>query len=416
MGMNLKSVTLFIAAAFLLLVAVLLNVGQLYFMAATVTAVAAVARLAVWASTRGLKIERKATDRVFEDDLFSVHLTVSNPTRFPKFFLSLQEDLSPWLETEESGFFIPVLWPGQKSELEYHCRAAKRGRLKLGPLRVSASDPVGLLSRDYILPETSTAVVYPRPIEVPPYDLEGAISFGVGMAERAARAGEGLDFHGVRDYQPGDELRRVHWKALARHQRLAVIEFQQAYRADVAIALDLRRGTEFGEGKETTLEYGVKIAATLARRALDTKASVVMGMQDAAGLRVITCRREEECYLLLEALAEAEATGEEPIYSVVEGMRPRFSPGMALVLITSDADGHLAGLAEFLAAENLRLTAVLLNAETFSRGRKEAAGLRSGGTYLSAAEGLRRFGAKAEIVERGEDLAAAVRRIMGEAG
>jgi len=370
--MSVKSVTLAIAAVFLLVAAVLENAGPLYFMAAAIIAVAIVARLAVWASLRGLRLQRNITDRVFEGERVSVSLNLSNPSRLPKFFLTLEENLSPWLEPERARFFLPVLWPGEAVQLQYHCRPTKRGRLKVGPLSVNTSDPVGLLSRSKTLADGSVAVIYPRPIEVPPHDLEGAVSFGGGMAERTARAGEGLDFHRVRDYHPGDELRRIHWKALARHQRLAVIEFQQSYSADIAIALDLLRGTDVGEGKQTTLEYGVKIAASLARRALDNSACVTLALQGASGPRIVTCRREEEFYRILELLAEAEAAGETPIYSVVEAMRPQLSPGTAAVVITADSDPHLAGLASLLSADNISLSAVLLEASTFLGPPKEA--------------------------------------------
>ncbi|NIM06978.1 MAG: DUF58 domain-containing protein, partial [Armatimonadetes bacterium] len=194
----------------------------------------------------------------------------------------------------------------------------------------------------------------------------GAVSFGGGTAERTARTGEGLDYHGVREYQPGDELRRIHWKAFARQQRLAVIEFQQTYTADVAIAVDLFRGTEVGAGKQTTLEYGIKIAASLARRALDNRASVTLGLQSASGLQIITCRREDDFHLILEALAEAEADGEMPLYSVVHAMKPELSPGTALVLITADADTRLVDLAGFLQNDNIKLAGVLLDASTFA--------------------------------------------------
>jgi len=437
--MSVKATTLLAAAGFLLLAAVLMNVDQLYFMAASVIAVALVARLAVWASLRSLRCERRLVDRVFEEDWVPVSLTLSNPSRLPKFFLALEENLSPWLEAEGAKFFLPVLWAGQKVELGYRCRARKRGKLKVGPLRVSASDPVGLLSREMTLAETSDALIYPRPIEIPPHDLEGAVSFGGGMAERMARSGEGLDFHGVREYQPGDELRRIHWKATAHHQRLAVIEFQQSYTADMAIALDLLRGTEVGEGKETTLEYAVKIGASLARRALDNGACVTLGSYGTDGSRSAVCCREEEFYRALELLAAAEADGEVALYSFVQTMKPLLSPGTALVLITADPDPRLVGLAHFLAAEHISITAVLLDASTFLRRDESAKGGANqasrekaaedevelpsayqpkrplSNAYLALAESLRQAGAKVHIVGRGDNLALAIRRVIGGA-
>ncbi len=454
--MNMKAATLMGAAAFLLLSAVLVGADQLYFMGAVVVSVAIVARLAVWGSLRGLRSERRVVDRVAEGEWVSVFLSVSNPTRLPKFFLALEDKASPWLEAEDAKFFLPALWPGQTVTLEYRTRGSKRGKLRVGPLQVNASDPIGLLSRSISLEQTSTAMIYPRPLLLPRQDLGGAVSFGGGSAERAARAGEGLDFHGIRDYQPGDELRRIHWKATARHQRLAVIQFDQSYTADLAIALDLLQGTEVGEGKETTLEYAVKIAVSLARRALDNGASVSLSVYGAEGPRSAVCRREEEFHGILELLATAEAHGKAPAFSLAEAMRTSLSPGTALVVITSDPDTRLVSLANTLAAQNINLALVLLDASTFARrpqivassptaprrkplpfalnkvrgwlfeteeeisdapspARTPEARPASRSAYLGLAESLRQNSAKAQIIGRGEDLAQAVRRIMGAA-
>ena len=381
--MNLRSLSLLAAALFLLLAAVFQNASQLYFMAAVIISVALVARLAVWASLRGLVVRRRVVDRVFEEEQITVFLTVSNPSRFPRFFLSLEESLSPWLEADQAKFLLPVLWPGETARLDYRCRATKRGRLGVGPMQLNATDPIGIYLRESAFPEVSTAVVYPRPIEIASYSTEGNVHFGGGMAERRARPGAGLDFHGVRDYKPGDELRRIHWKVVARHQRLAVIEFQEAYTADITIALDLREGSNVGEGKETTLEYGVKLAASLARRAFDDGARVALALNDGTGLQVAVCSREDEFYRVLELLAGAEATGPAMISSLVSQLRPHISPGSALVVITSEPDAELPGLARFLDGESISLDAVLIDASSFSTDRDPTA---AGGRVSSGSE------------------------------
>lgn len=428
--MNVKSTTLLVAAAFLIAAAIFLAADQLYFMGAVMVAIALVAWLAVGFSMRGLRCERLVADRVFEEDFISVALTISNPSSTPKFLLCVEEQLSPWLETEEARFLIPVLWPGQKVELSYHARALKRGLLPVGPLRVETSDPIGLFARSKELGGRSEAVVYPLPLEMPPHDLEGAVSFGGGTAERMARAGEGLDFHGIRDYQPGDELRRIHWKATARHQRLAVIEFQQSYTADIAILLDLLRGTDVGEGKETTLEYAVKIAASLARRALDNSAIVTFGAISAEGLQTATCRKEDEFHRLLELLAKAEANGEAPISSLLEAMRPMLHSGTAVILITADPNPRIISSARFLLSEHINPTAILLALPTFAEAQKPAATpaaligsrirqnlsqtkLQATAPYASVLESLRQIGAKGQIISQGDDLSLAVRRTIG---
>jgi uncharacterized protein (DUF58 family) len=421
--MSLKATTLLTAAICLVLAAMFLQIDQLYFMSAAIMGIALVSRLAVMSGLRGLRCERQVIDRVFEDDVVSVSLQVENISRWPKIFLQLEDEFSPWLCSEEARFLLPSLWPRQQITLRYTCRPQKRGVHKVGPLKIIASDPIGLLTRSRVIAPEVGAIIYPRPITLPAEDITGGALFGKGAAERSARTGEGLDFHGVRDYKPGDELRRIHWKASARHQRLAVIEYEQSHTSDVAIALDLLKGTEAGAGLHTTLEYGVKIAVSLARRALDSGAMVSLSLQGAGGYQHLLCRGEEDFHQILEMLARAEATGEAPLYALLEKMRISLLPGTVVVAITSDPDPRLAGAAQSLGVENLQLSTVLLNAHSFN-----AAG---GGTrdllpppavetlspapspYVSLVENLRQMGTKAHLINQGEDLVQAIRRIIG---
>src|SRR5260370_4620783 len=80
--------------------------------------------------------------------------------------------------------------------------------------------------------------------------------------------GEGSEFYGIREYQPGDPLRRVHWRSSARMGRLAVVEYEHDVSVDLTLVLDARRGSEVGSGADTTLETAVTVTASLARLVL----------------------------------------------------------------------------------------------------------------------------------------------------
>ena len=83
--------------------------------------------------------------------------------------------------------------------------------------------------------------------------------------------GDGDDFYGVREYAPGDELRRVHWRTTARTGTLAVAEYAQGVTLDVTVALDLFQDAYKGTGSEehSALETAVTLAATLHRRSAE---------------------------------------------------------------------------------------------------------------------------------------------------
>jgi Uncharacterized conserved protein (some members contain a von Willebrand factor type A (vWA) domain) len=54
---------------------------------------------------------------------------------------------------------------------------------------------------------------------------------------RARRSGVGLEFYGIREYRPGDRVRRLAWKAFARYGDLAIVEFEEERATEVAIIL-----------------------------------------------------------------------------------------------------------------------------------------------------------------------------------
>ncbi|VAX08171.1 FIG002343: hypothetical protein [hydrothermal vent metagenome] len=100
-------------------------------------------------------------------------------------------------------------------------KAQQRGVLKLERLRISSRYPLGIFLTWSVLNFTQTALIYPRP----------AGSNNKPTARPQAKQGEGSlgqgsdDFVGLRNYQAGDAIRHIHWKALAKEQGLLTKQF-----------------------------------------------------------------------------------------------------------------------------------------------------------------------------------------------
>src|SRR5947207_8624078 len=139
---------------------------------------------------------------------------------------------------------------------------------KLGGYTVKAFDPLGIyaISRRFLA--DTELLVYPVPDEVTELALSGAERFGVRELPVAAVRGSGVDPDGVREYVPGDPLRRMHWKLTARTGRLSVIEFEESRAVRVVIALDTSVQVQAGHGPQSTFEYLVRTAASIAQQAI----------------------------------------------------------------------------------------------------------------------------------------------------
>ncbi len=151
-----------------------------------------------------------------------------------------------------------------------------RGAYGFETIQVKAREGLGLIERSqafntpaqlFIIPSVlrlRNVLVRPRHTRV----YAGNIPARVG--------GAGVDFFGVRDYQPGDPPRRINWRVSARHggsgngeseaamQRLYANEFEQERVADVGIVLDGRDRTNLFGGGRTIFEFSVQAAGSLA--------------------------------------------------------------------------------------------------------------------------------------------------------
>lgn len=128
----------------------------------------------------------------------------------------------------------------------------RRGRHTIGPTRVTARDPLGLWERDFTTPSTASVIVYPkiRRLEAGGHLLRDF----VGVTDDRDR------FDSVREYQEGDPLRDINWKASAKRPGdLIVTKYAgEGVVSRVTIAAEAQ-----GPGTDTVAEAAASIAAFL---------------------------------------------------------------------------------------------------------------------------------------------------------
>jgi uncharacterized protein (DUF58 family) len=105
--------------------------------------------------------------------------------------------------------------PQATGRLQLEQMTGGRGWMELDPFRIENKYPLGLFRAWSVIIPRARCLVYPAPtVNPPPLPKAGRGDFG------AAQAGEGEHLHGLREYQPGDPLRRIAWRTSARHQKL----------------------------------------------------------------------------------------------------------------------------------------------------------------------------------------------------
>ena len=364
---GIKSFVITVAFIFLFTVALLLDIQYLYLMAVMLALIQPIAYGMVALTSPKYQVKRRHQPHGVEGRPLNITLEVNSAGKFPALMLELEDTLSPAL-TRTSDAVSRTLdeWDGHSGSLAYTVFPTIRGVHKLGPTHLQLSDPLGLFSFNTELAEATQVVVHPSPLPIRIGLSGGEGRIGVREREGKSQRGEGMEFHGVRAYHPGDSLRRVHWPTSARTGNLAVVEFERAFEQDLVVGLDLRQGSHAGQGRESTLEYAIKIAATLVDRTLAREGGVLLVSQ-AGAIKVDVRERDPEAarFQLFEQLARAEARFEHSLADALKAQR--LPAGARYAILSADPDPVLLGFVNdrLRAGEGIRL--YYLSGETFDQ-------------------------------------------------
>ena len=161
------------------------------------------------------------------------------------------------------------LWAYQVVRRHYQIRALTRGAYRFGPVILRATDPFGILTRETTIREPAALVVHPLVVPLERFGLPALAPFGEQKAPRRLLE-DPLRIVGVRDYVPGDEPRRIHWKATARTGRLQSKIYEPSTSRSLAIFLDVRTLSQTLMGYDPALlELHVCAAASVANWAIN---------------------------------------------------------------------------------------------------------------------------------------------------
>ena len=205
--------------------------------------------------------------RAQEGDRFDVQLTLSAQRSLSTFLL---EERVP--ERLGATVKVPVtkLARGNSVTHHYGLRCSRRGVYEVGPLVAVASDPLGLSERETLVAEPFELIVHPRLELVSDRPLTRQFEDPPIRPPVSKPWPSGLEFYGMREYKPGDDLRRIVWRASARTGKIMVREAEQGITDHITIILDTDRESHSrdGDGLSESFETGVRAAASLAVRHL----------------------------------------------------------------------------------------------------------------------------------------------------
>jgi uncharacterized protein (DUF58 family) len=303
-------------------------------------------------------------------DLLEERFSLTNKGRVPGIWVEMQDR-----STMPSYNHSYVTGVGMMSDTHWQTQGEckRRGVYTLGPTSIVSGDPFGIYSVEKHYPAYSTMVVMPPVLPLPMIEVApgGRAGEGIPRADAPERT---VDAASVRDYQPGDSLRWIHWKTSARKGSLYVRLFDGAPVGDWWIFLDLDSSCQVGREENSTIEHAVVLAASLASRAMTEGRTLGLVAQAGESLFWMPPREgAAQFWDILRALAVV-TPGSHPLGDMLNQMHPREGAHSSLILITPEVEGRWVKALLPLAQRGLRPTVLLLDPASYG-GEGSAEGL-----------------------------------------
>ena len=357
----------------------------------------------MYLNTPDIEIRRVTQETAFEDEMLNLKMSIrNNLSRGSSFFEVLDYFPAAQPGKEKISLFVLDLKAKEEKSFNYTLECYKRGVWKIGPIEVISQDALGFFRMKKTINVVSNIIIYPAFFRIFAFPelARGSVSW-IGV-ETSKISGDSHEFFGIREYQRGDAMSRIHWPSSAKHNKLIVKQFERNTVQEVTIALDLKKGNDIGTGKETTLEYAVKIAGSIARFLMDSGAFVqIIGCTNEA-IVVPLGKGESHLFKVLEYLAKVRSEGSFSLSDTLEeaSFIAPYSSTLITIMLDNDIDA-LSSLVHFK-IKGIKLIVVALSSSTF--------GYKEGIEYLDE-EGAKGFdealaGLEAYVyrISKGDDL------------
>ena len=367
----------------------------------------------------GLVYQRQLGERrVFFGETVTLRLRVENRKALPLPWLEVEDEFPEPLKLQGAKLtphfkprrlLLPAafsLWWYQRVSKRYQIHCVARGVFTLGPVKLRSGDPFGLLTREQRVEELDTLLVYPPILPIERFGLPSRHPFGERAAQRRLLE-DPLHVVGARDWLPGDDLRRVHWKATARAMTLQSKVYEPTTTWTLALFLNVNSFPNPALGVNPSLfDLLMTAAASVSAWSIEQGYSVglfsngVQAMTEvdepppaagadsskdgfgAARVRLRPSGRPEQLPRVLEALARLVPFWGSPVEELFLSEQTRLPAGTTIVWVSTAA----------------AITPVIVEMLLLARARGHAVVLLVAGTEQIEAQGLQVYRLGAEEV------------------
>jgi uncharacterized protein (DUF58 family) len=228
-----------------------------------------------------------------------------------------------------------TLRSGESAELKYTFTAT-RGSFSWKGVRTLISDPLSLIETEVFLPASVMVQIRPQIKKFKAISFRPQSTLHSPGSIPARLGGSGTNFFGVREYQPGDSLRRLDWRLTARHPRkFFTKEFEQEEIAEIGLILDARACSELVIDEESLFESSVGATASLAEMFLHQGHRVSLLVFGEIMLTTFPGYGKTHLHRIMGCLSKAKVQAENRSSVSLDFSPIRIFPSHALIIIVS---------------------------------------------------------------------------------
>jgi uncharacterized protein (DUF58 family) len=279
-------------------------------------------------------------------------------------------------------FAAARLAPDETATATYQILCKPRGIYDVGPLRISVTDPLRLADRSQLVGQADRLIVYPAVEQLSGLPVLRGLdpSMYASQPEFSHRGGE--DFYTLREYQTGDDLRRVHWPSTAKRDELMIRQLETPWQSRALVFFDAR-GSSYDSVE--AFEKAVSGAASVIRHLLSSGFDADLWTGGAP----ISSAEPGAYAKSMEALAGVQPTDGLDLRAAALRLR-QGGRGGALVLVTGVPDGELLAVGQLL-TRNFPSTVLMTVAQqssatvaVFQRGGTLTMAIKPDGSWANA--------------------------------
>lgn len=334
----------------------------------------------LWARAlkRGLRFKRELRYGLAQvGDQLEERFTLFNRARVPALWVQVTD------HSNLAGYDASIatgVGPNAENVWRNKYVCARRGAFQLGPTTVTTGTPFGMYALEFEYAATDSLIVMPPVVPLPEITVAPGGRAYEGR-QRASALERTVNADSVRSYLPGDPYKLIHWRSVAHTDEWMVRNLSSTPAGDWWIWLDLDRNTQEGSGENSTLEYAIILAASLAARGLNAGRAVGLIANARNVVWLAPQSGEFQRLQIFRALATLE-TSTQPLAAQLQALQDTVRHNASVILITASLQDEWLNSLLALQTHAALPTVILLDRASFG-GTESAAPLEQLLTQLN---------------------------------